>query len=89
MAYWADIDTDPNQQMWTLDGGSVNIHGKVFGTDGGGSVTNGYTSNKITSNPDKIFSTHIMAGFLGIYFLLLIFRYGTCFKKMYRLVAYP
>ena len=67
MSYWSDIDTDADQPMWTSGGGSVNIHGRVFGTDGGSSVGNTYSMPQINqNNPYKTYSVPIMAGFLGI-----------------------
>ena len=66
LSYWGDVDTDGEQMMWTDDGGSVNIHGRVFGTDGGSSVGNTYAMPQINqNNPYKTYATHIMAGFLG------------------------
>ena len=64
LAYWEDIDTDEDQKIWTTKGGSVNIHGKVFGC-GPGSTIDGYNANTINKNPYKTFSTATMAGFLG------------------------
>ena len=51
--------------MWSSNGGSVNIFGKVFGTDGGTNADNRYSMYSINNNPQKVFSVPIMAGFLG------------------------
>ena len=64
LAYWKDTDTDPNQVIRADDGGTVNIHDKVFGC-GAGSTVDSYNANAINNNPYKTFSVPIMAGFLG------------------------
>ena len=64
LSYWADLNTDPNQSIPSASGGTVNVFGKVFGTDGGYNGAS-YQENKIGDNPLSIFSTHTMAAFLG------------------------
>ena len=51
--------------MWTESGGSVNIHGMVFGSDYGAGANNNWNAISIGQNDGRVYSPAIMAGFLG------------------------
>ena len=80
LSYWEDIDTNPNQKIWSATGGDVNIHDKVFGCGAGSVLNNGYIPLGINNNPDSTFSGPIMAGFLRKYTIFQHFRFHFLFK---------
>ena len=65
MAYWEDLDANAQQTMWTESGGSVNIHGMVFGSDYGAGANNNWNAISVGQNDGRVYSPAIMAGFLG------------------------
>ena len=73
------VNNDSNQQIWTSNGGTANIYGKVFGSgafyslfDDSSATLDDYNDHSFSSNIDNIFSVPIMAGFLGKAYLKLL-----------------
>lgn len=77
LAYWADINNDPQETLFNAQGGQSNVYDKVFGCGAGYGMTNhnGHYGSYIsihmsvpekvsTFNPDRIFNVPIMAGSL-------------------------
>ena len=71
LAYWHDLNNNPDQTIWSANGGQVNVYEKVFGCGAGELAGGGYLMTEMSpmenaagENPGRHFSVPIMAGSL-------------------------